>query len=143
MEYSKSAYSKSCSPSCWTMMATIQLIDLFIIKVYLRAFLFLGCTLTAGKSFSQKTVFYDITKLEAKAGLSSPNVRKIIQDEYGFMWIATQDGLNRFDGVDFIRFNGGMPDPGRRLIGSDVYDVVAEKGSNTIWALTAYGGLNK
>ena len=31
-------------------------------------------------------------------GLSHDNVYSIIQDKYGFIWFATQDGLNRYDG---------------------------------------------
>jgi ligand-binding sensor domain-containing protein len=31
-------------------------------------------------------------------GLSDNNVNDIVQDKSGFIWIATLDGLNRFDG---------------------------------------------
>ncbi|MEM8995927.1 MAG: two-component regulator propeller domain-containing protein, partial [Acidobacteriota bacterium] len=34
-------------------------------------------------------------------GLSQMNVLDIYQDRKGFVWLATQDGLNRFDGVEF------------------------------------------
>ena len=32
-------------------------------------------------------------------GLSSNTVRAIMQDKYGFMWLGTDDGLNRYDGT--------------------------------------------
>lgn len=41
---------------------------------------------------------YDI-----KDGLSQNTVHKILQDRKGFMWFATKDGLNRFDGKNFRR----------------------------------------
>lgn len=34
-------------------------------------------------------------------GLSNNVIYSIIQDKLGFIWIATQDGLNRFDGYNF------------------------------------------
>lgn len=37
-------------------------------------------------------------------GLSQTTVNTIIQDQLGFMWFATQDGLNRFDGYRFKVF---------------------------------------
>ncbi len=37
-------------------------------------------------------------------GLSQNSVYAIIQDKQGFMWFATQDGLNRFDGYGFKIF---------------------------------------
>ena len=37
-------------------------------------------------------------------GLSHRKVIKILQDSAGFIWIATIDGLNRFDGYEFLRF---------------------------------------
>ena len=39
--------------------------------------------------------------LTTEDGLSNNNVYDIIQDKLGFIWFATDDGLNRFDGYDF------------------------------------------
>ena len=38
-------------------------------------------------------------------GLSTYNTRKIIRDNFGFLWITTQDGMNRFDGTQFTILN--------------------------------------
>src|SRR5215469_8250845 len=40
-------------------------------------------------------IFYHLTSAN---GLSSDRTQAVIQDHEGFYWIATQDGLNRFDG---------------------------------------------
>lgn len=37
-------------------------------------------------------------------GLSDNGCHKVVQDEDGFIWVATNSGLNRFDGKDFIKF---------------------------------------
>jgi ligand-binding sensor domain-containing protein len=37
-------------------------------------------------------------------GLSDNLVKDIVQDENGFTWLATTNGLNRFDGVQFKNF---------------------------------------
>ncbi len=36
-----------------------------------------------------------------KDGLSNPAANCILQDKYGFLWIGTDDGLNRYDGYEF------------------------------------------
>ncbi|NNF03759.1 MAG: hypothetical protein HKN17_04770, partial [Rhodothermales bacterium] len=41
-------------------------------------------------------------------GLNQSNVFDIEQDRKGFMWFATQVGLNRFDGTEIVRY---LPDP--------------------------------
>ncbi|MDJ0841400.1 MAG: two-component regulator propeller domain-containing protein [Acidobacteriota bacterium] len=38
-------------------------------------------------------------------GLSQTYVFDILQDRHGFMWFATQDGLNRYDGYEFKVYN--------------------------------------
>ena len=46
----------------------------------------------------------NFTLYSTKDGLSNNNVICIEQDLYGYLWIATQKGLNRFDGSAFQQF---------------------------------------
>ncbi|MFL5808546.1 MAG: two-component regulator propeller domain-containing protein, partial [Flavisolibacter sp.] len=41
-----------------------------------------------------------LERLTTREGLSSNKINDIVQDEDGFLWIATPDGLNRFDGTE-------------------------------------------
>jgi len=43
-------------------------------------------------------------------GLSQSYVYDIIQDKNGFIWIATQDGLNRYDGKNFVYYRHDSTD---------------------------------
>ncbi len=43
-------------------------------------------------------------------GLSQSWVHSIIQDKYGFMWIGTEDGLNRYDGHSFRIYKNNFRD---------------------------------
>src|SRR3974390_1924121 len=40
--------------------------------------------------------------LTTNDGLSQGYVTAILQDQRGFMWFATRDGLNRYDGKTFV-----------------------------------------
>lgn len=37
-------------------------------------------------------------------GLSNNSIKDLVKDRKGFLWIATQTGLNRFDGVEFKQY---------------------------------------
>lgn len=80
---------------------------------------------------------------DTKKGLASLNVRKIIQDKYGFIWCATQDGLSRFDGRSFVNFSANTVNNNFLLRGADVFDIVIDNSGEYLWVLTTYGGLNK
>ena len=80
-------------------------------------------------------------KISIDDGLSSYNIKKIIQDRYGFIWIATQDGLSRYDGKTFFGYNKSMK-PDRQLLGSDIWDMEEDSLRNVLWVVTSYGGLN-
>lgn len=51
------------------------------------------------------------THYSSDDGLSQNHVLDIIQDSKGFMWFATWDGLNKFDGKSFRVFKGRPGDP--------------------------------
>ena len=44
----------------------------------------------------------DFDRLSLEQGLSQSIIEQVVQDQKGFMWFATEDGLNRFDGYRFI-----------------------------------------
>jgi signal transduction histidine kinase/ligand-binding sensor domain-containing protein len=86
-----------------------------------------------------KTVI--LTKYTQSEGLSSYYITKIIRDAYGFMWVGTQEGLNRFDGKTFQVFSK-QSIPKHRLVSSYVADLAEDTARNQIWVLTSYAGIN-
>lgn len=74
-------------------------------------------------------------------GLSSNSVNCIIQDSKGFLWIGTEDGLNRFDGNSFKVFRNKRGEK-NSLPNNFIWSLFEDKSGN-IWIGTDGGGLNK
>lgn len=68
-------------------------------------------------------------------GLSNNFVTAIAQDGYGFLWFATDNGLNRFDGERFIVFS----EKDRTLKGNSVNSLYYDDASGCIWVGTKKG----
>ncbi|MCL9807981.1 sensor histidine kinase [Flavobacterium luminosum] len=68
-------------------------------KNILIHFLSFFWTLTSGS----QTIFYD--QLDIKSGLPSSVVYDIFQDSKGFIWIATDEGLLKYNGFDFKSYS--------------------------------------
>jgi ligand-binding sensor domain-containing protein len=101
----------------------------------------LYCLLTAFSASAQQPIRLNFHHLSTKSGLSSMYVRKIVQDPFGFMWIGTEDGLNRFDGKNFVIYNKGIP--GRHsLTGLDTRDLLTDTLHHTIWEINSFGGID-
>lgn len=62
--------------------------------------LIIGCWITLCLYAGREKVFY-FSALNLKDGLSQMSVLKICQDAKGFMWFATRNGLNKYDGEKF------------------------------------------
>lgn len=72
--------------------------------------------------------------------MSQSSVQAILQDNLGFLWIGTQDGLNRFDGYSFKVFR---PDPGDPQSLSDSYvSSIIQGDGHVIWVGT-HSGLDR
>ncbi|MBK8228027.1 MAG: response regulator [Flavobacteriales bacterium] len=64
-----------------------------------------ACLLAAAASRAQvDTLLIPLRHLSIEDGLSQGMVGSILQDRAGFMWFATKDGLNRYDGYSFKVF---------------------------------------
>ena len=78
--------------------------------------------------------------LTTKDGLAQDNVVAILQDHRGFMWFATGEGLNRYDGNSFVVYKNNPNDPGS-LSHNFIRDVV-EDDHGYLW-VAAHPGVNK
>lgn len=95
--------------------------------------------ISSGVCFAQipKPTFSYLT---IKEGLSQSTVEAILHDKKGFMWFATNDGLNKYDGYDFTTFRYESSDTSS-ISDNYVYGI-CEDDSGFIWVATN-NGLNK
>ncbi len=74
-------------------------------------------------------------------GLSDNIVLAVLQDSMGFMWFGTREGLNRYDGYEFVTYKADPNTPGAL---SDSYITsLAETPDGALWVGTYDGGLNR
>ncbi len=77
--------------------------------------------------------------LSQSDGLSQNTVNDIFQDSYGFIWLATESGLNRYDGNTFIRYQRDHRAP-HSLPADFVWDIAEDRDGN-LWLATRGSGL--
>lgn len=76
-----------------------------------------------------------------KDGLSQNSVYDIVQDDKGFLWMATQDGLNRFDGYTFLSFR---PEQGKLdSISGHTLTKLLCAADGALWVATQGEGINR
>jgi signal transduction histidine kinase/CheY-like chemotaxis protein/ligand-binding sensor domain-containing protein len=80
-------------------------------------------------------------RLSIEDGLSQGVVWALAQDREGFIWIGTEEGLNRFDGYRFVTYRPRAGDPGS-LSGLWVL-AIHEDRLGRLWIATRDGGLNR
>ena len=88
--------------------------------------------------FAQREV--NVYSLSIEHGLSQSVVNDLLVDSKGFLWVGTQNGLNRFDGYDFKVFFNDPHD--KYTISSDFVTCLAEDAIDNLWIGTR-SGLNK
>ncbi|UII31121.1 ATP-binding protein [Fulvivirga ulvae] len=83
----------------------------------------------------------NFTRLSLQEGLSQSSVRQIIQDRQGFIWVTTEEGLNRYDGYQFLNFNYDKNDP--TSLGDQFTNSLWEDPEGNLWIGTNSAGINK
>lgn len=78
-----------------------------------------------------------LENLTTREGLSSNKINDLLQDDDGFLWIATTDGLNRFDGTEKLHY---YHKPGSNSIPHN-YVFCLEKLNGNYIAVGTQGGL--
>lgn len=78
--------------------------------------------------------------LGASEGLSQGMIYDLLQDKKGFIWLATRDGLNRYDGYTFQTYLNDPFDP--FTIADNEVESLHEDHLGRIWAGTMNNGLS-
>lgn len=105
----------------YSRLKVITLILIFVLKINAQSI-----------SFNQLTV---------DDGLSKNDVNTLIQDDKGFIWFGTEDGLNRFDGYNFKVFRND-PNDSNSISDNSIWALMCDNSGN-IWVGTRDGILNQ
>jgi signal transduction histidine kinase/DNA-binding response OmpR family regulator/ligand-binding sensor domain-containing protein len=85
-------------------------------------------------------VGYHMQRIDSRDGLSNSAVLSMYQDEKGFMWIGTYNGLNRYDGKFIESF--GLDESINNVQSSNIIHDIQGAGENCLW-LSTYIGFTK
>lgn len=78
---------------------------------------------------------YRFVHLNINNGLSQNSVYSIMQDNQGFMWLGTKDGLNRYDGTNFRTFQFSPNNDLR----DNVFKRILQDSNDDLWVATDEG----
>ncbi|MGI8892236.1 MAG: ligand-binding sensor domain-containing protein, partial [Bacteroidia bacterium] len=101
-------------------------------------FLFITFLLTFS-GFAQENP-YKVSQISLAEGLSQSIVYDIAQDDAGYLWFGTQDGLNRYDGINFEIFKNEPFDT--TSISSNQISSLLFDSKKRLWIGTHNHGLN-
>ena len=105
------------------------------------ALLLLSILLIGGAPLDAQQERVAFRQLTIADGLSQNAVQAITQDRRGFMWLGTKDGLNRYDGYQFVVFRHD-PFDSTTVSSSDITAILEDR-SGRLWIGTRGGGLNR
>lgn len=94
--------------------------------------LFFACFFVLGQLSAQPDI--NFINFSSKNGLSSSSVNAIIKDRFGYMWFATDDGLNKFDGINFKAYRNNTSDT--TTIGGNIITSLCEDNNGNLWVGT-------
>jgi diguanylate cyclase (GGDEF)-like protein len=102
--------------------------------------LVVGCGLwlaASAASAQERPMAFERVSLEQ--GLSQSTVLGVFQDSRGFIWLGTEDGLNRYDGVSVRTYKYDASDPAS--LPDNLVWSIAEDGQGDLWIGTEGGGV--
>ncbi|MFA7287944.1 MAG: two-component regulator propeller domain-containing protein [Melioribacteraceae bacterium] len=90
-------------------------------------------------SFPQSN--FKINQITTENGLVNNTVNCIFQDSHGFIWIGTNNGLQRYDGYNFITYKNNPSDSSS--LSNNYVESIIEDTHGFFWIGTVGGALNR
>ena len=104
----------------------------------MKHFLFIICLLNAFNCWSQT---YTIKRLGMEKGLSNNFVIDIAEDKNGYLWFATEEGLNKLEGATFTTYYKTENNE-QGITGNELNCLLDDPEENILWIGTQRAGLN-
>ena len=116
---------------------------IFMFRILIVFFILLYSSLLTGQEVKLDNLQADyMTKFDrysVESGLSNNRCLSVFQDRFGYLWIGTENGLNRFDGHEFVHY---MHDTSDSLsITGNFISGISEDINGNLWIAT-HSGLN-
>jgi ligand-binding sensor domain-containing protein/signal transduction histidine kinase len=106
--------------------------------VFCAGMLFLASLCAPGLDPKYALRHYGYQSWQTDEGLPQNTVHAVLQTRDGYLWLATEDGLARFDGVQFTIFDKkSLPQ-----LGSNIINNLFEDRDGALWVATS-GGLTR
>lgn len=87
-----------------------------------------------GRSLAQQPASYIFKKIAQQDGLLHTAVRVITQDEKGYIWILTENGLQRYDGYRFVNYPYDLNSPDG-IIDTRTASLFSDQKNNCLWII--------
>ena len=108
---------------------------------HIAACVFMLACLLSGTVQANPELPVKFHRMMLDSGLSQSSIISIHQDRHGFIWMGTQDGLNRFDGRRIVTYKTDIDDP--RSVSDPNIWCIAEDSGGYLWIGTEGGGFNR
>ena len=107
-----------------------------ILTIILTMICILSC-MNISTSYANIVENFNFKNITIEDGLSQSTVKTIYQDSKGYIWIGTDDGLNRYNGYEFKHYN--HDEYNKNSIANDYICDIAEDKNGYIWVSTTNG----
>ena len=91
-------------------------------------------------SAQQRPLNIEFGHIREQDGLSSRVTTSLLHDRDGFLWVGTNNGLNRYDGTHFVPFKEQRSNP-NSLINNQLYSLCEDR-QGRIW-MSAENGVSR
>jgi len=115
--------------------------DYVVKKISVNIILCFTLLITITITVHAKQAFFNFTNVAQEFGSDSTSVNTILQDSSGFIWVGTQNGLLRYDGYDFVKYQHKSDEISS--LAHDYVQTLFEDKSGTLWVGTATGILHQ
>ncbi len=107
------------------------------ILLFISFFSWVLCSLAQPSSY-----FLKFNHVTIKEGLSHNSILSLAQDHNGYIWVGTQNGLNKYDGYDFELYKSNTDNIESTAFQGKQVLCLFEDSEDNLWAGTSSNGIN-